>query len=256
MAELAGSLYLASTAAFALVALAIGLRLMFLSRRTRQLPEGLLGAGLVLSAFLGYGLLIFTMIARQTSESPAAIYTVLSGLGWLFHNCGVMCMLGFTIRVFRAKETWARVLALSMTLVLWGGTVGYAFTGGFEGVQPNFSYWLMQTVIGTYPMWSAAEAFRYYAMMRRRLDLGMAEPIVVNRFLLWGVASVSALGSIWVVNIPSLLGVAGTAGSPLMAICMLITSVLGTITVGTYWLTFVPPAWYRRMLETSEEAAC
>ena len=60
-------------------------------------------------------------------------------------------------------------------------------------------------------------------------------------------------GSSWVVNIPVLVdGSLARGETPLSAICMLVTGVLGIATVATYWLTFFPPVWYRRQF--SQEA--
>lgn len=65
MVILAGSLYLVSTAVFSLFSIVVGIRLIALSRRTQRLPERSLGLGLIGAAGLGYGLLMFAMVAVE-----------------------------------------------------------------------------------------------------------------------------------------------------------------------------------------------
>ena len=244
-----------STAAFAGVALLVGLRLVALSRRTGQVAERLLGLGLLLTAALGYGVMMIAVIGRARLADPAnapAIYTVVTTFGWLCHNVGVMCMLGFLLRVFRPGVAWARALAAWMALVLWVGWAAFVADGGMRDGLPRAGYWLSFVTIGSYPFWLAAESFAYYARMRRRMALGLAEPLLANRFLLWGLASVTAALSIWVVNVPALVGAGASAGgSALLVVCILITSALGIATVSIYWLTFFPPSWYRRRLASA-----
>ena len=42
-------------------------------------------------------------------------------------------------------------------------------------------------------LWGAAESLRYFSMMRRRAKLGLADPLVTNRFLLWGLGIGAAM---------------------------------------------------------------
>ncbi len=195
MVELAGSLYLVSTAVFNIVAGIVAVRLLLLARSSGQRAEALLGAGIGLTATLGYGIMIFSMIARRLTADPAnapAIYTALTTLGWVAHNLGVMSMLAFVVHVFRPGIAWAGHLAGAMALVMWVGWSLYVYQGGMKGGGQTSGYWLSFTVIGTYPVWTGLEAGRYYAQMRRRVALGLADGLVANRFLLWALASASA----------------------------------------------------------------
>jgi len=248
MIVLAGSLYLVSTIAFGLVAGAIGIRLILLSRRTGQTPERFLGWGLLLTAGLGYMPMILGLVARNARpDLPAAPFTAIVGAGWVFHNLGVICMLVFVVRVFRSESGTARLLAGAMGVALWIGWGLFVAQGGLVDGIPRGGYWLAFATIGTYPFWSAFESFRYFGLMRKRLALGLAEPLLVDRFRLWGVASVCAAASIWIVNIPTFVGmdVQTAQSSGLTALCMLVTAAFGTATVCTYWLTFFTPGWYR-----------
>jgi hypothetical protein len=250
MAALAGSLYLVSTVAFCLFCLAIGLRLILLSRRTGARPERLLGLGLGLTGGLGYGILIAVSLLRQAAgDAPAPALTFFGLLGKGLHDLGVVAMLGFILTVFRPAEAWARALVGAMVAVLAVGYVGNAVTGGFSRLQiQGFWYWLGFAVIGTYPMWAAFEAFRYHALMRKRRALGLADPVVVNRFLLWGVASLFSVAAIWTISLPAILGLPLVEQQRLAPISMSVTAVWGIGAISAYWLTFFPPAWYRARL--------
>jgi hypothetical protein len=251
MGELASSLYLVSTAAFALIAGVVGIRLLLLSAETGQMAERLLGLGVLLTASIGYGLMMVSVIGRTLLADPSAapaVYTHITTAGWIFHNIGVMCVIGFVVHVFRHGVVWARLLALAMWITLWVGWGIYAWQGGMNDGLPRSGYWIALAVVGTYPFWTAAESFSYYNRMRRRVSLGLGDELVANRFLLWGLASLSSAGSIWAVNVPVLTGasIAASGGTGLAEICLILTGALGTATVGTYWLTFFPPVWYRR----------
>jgi hypothetical protein len=252
MIALATSLYLVSTAAFAAIALVVGARLVLLSLRTGEHPERLLGLGVMLTAALGYGCMMIGVIGRQGAADPSAFgWTAITGLGWALHDLGVVCQLAFVVAVFRPDERWARVLACGMAALLWFSLAGFGATGGFRaGAVLSNWYWAGFLVIGSYQGWMALESFRYWGMMRRRTRLGLADPLVTNRFLLWGVAALCALAAIWTVNIPGFAGVAlGSDQAPgLQAMSMLLAAVFGTTTVATYWFTFFPPGWYRERL--------
>jgi hypothetical protein len=243
---LAGSFYLVCTAAFALLSFVIGLRLIALSRKTGEHPEFLLGFGLILTAAVGYGLLITVGVMRPAAADPgSAGLAALTMFGKMTHNVGVMCVIGFVVMVFRRDTQWAHWLALSLSAVLWVGFAGVCLTGGLETGRPEgFWYWLEFSVIGTYPIWNCVEAFRYYLSMSKRRELGLADPLLVNRFLLWGVASLLSLAAIWTVTLPA-LGFGGMGqSSPFMATCMIATSIFGTGCVVLNWVTFFPPKRY------------
>jgi hypothetical protein len=251
---LAGSLYLISTFLFSAMAGVIGIRLVALSRETGQRPERLLGLGLQLTACWGYGVMIASMVVRQrldALEHPLGI--AVTGAGWVLHNVGVLCMLGFVLSVFRPTEKWARVLAGAMAALLWIGWALFALGGGLVDMTPRGAYWVAFATTGSYPIWTSIESFRYWGLMRRRQKLGLADPLLVDRFRVWGVASLCAAAAIWSTNVPSWAGVPfGTSeANTITTVSMLVTSLFGTLTVCGYWLTFFPPRWYRARLEAA-----
>ena len=259
MVEIAGSIYVAATAAFVLAACAVGLRLIGLHRRTGHAPEGLLGWGLLSSGGLGYGLMIFAVLSDQAAmaagrASDAA--ALVCGIGWGLHNVGVLLMLRFVVIVYRPDSRWARRLAVILGVVLWSGWLVFVAHGGLYGKQ-TAAYWVALGVIGSFPLWSMAESYAYYLRMKRRLAIGLADPLVCNRFLLWTLASLCSLGAIWIVNAPLLVRpfVAEADLPGVTVISLLVTAVFGLGTVSMYWLTFFPPSWYRDRILAATSAS-
>lgn len=246
MLAIASSLYLVSTVIFCLFCLVIGVRLLALWRRTGERPELLLALSLALTGGVGYGTLIGLVIVNQIHPlGHAAWISALTGFGNAAHDVGVFCFLGFILTVFRPGERWALALAGLMAAVLTIGLVGQAMEGFPQLGATGFWYWVGYSVTATYPLWIAAEAFRYHALMRRRAALGLADPLVVNRFLLWGIASLLSIAAIWTVTFPAVLGLPLEQQTRLAPITMMLTGIFGCGCVTSYWLTFFPPAWYK-----------
>jgi len=247
------SLHLLATTVFVLGSAVVGLRLLWLARQTRQAPELLLGGAILGTAVLGYGVLIAALLLRgEIAADPAAIpplAVVLTGLGNAFHDAGVTLFLLFVIRVFRPEAGWARGLAGGALLLLWGGLLGVALQTGFRADPVGSAAWMCRyAVIWTYPLWILVEALRYWSLMRRRVAVGLADPAVANRFLLWGGGSLFTALAIWSASVPLL-----AMGDPelLRAVtppARIATAIAGVISVTCSYLAFLPPAWYLRWI--------
>jgi hypothetical protein len=88
--------------------------------------------------------------------------------------------------------------------------------------------------------------------MSRRLRLGLADPVVTNRFLLWTLAGVCAIG-MFLTSIPPIFL------DPQRDVLVLVLDLLAFSACGAgvsvlYFLTFFPPAAYRRRLREIAEA--
>jgi hypothetical protein len=251
MLAIAGSFYLVSTYAFVLFCIVLGVRLVRLSRRTGARPELYLGSALWLMGGVGYGILITMSFARGWfGEAGMAWIPGVSLLGKGLHDVGVLCMIAFVVTVFRPAETWARALAATMGAVLIVGYFGHAISDGFREAQPRTAwYWLGFATIGTLPFWNATEAFLYHGLMKKRAALGLADPMVVNRFLLFGVASTFSALAIWTVSLPSILQIPLEQQMTFIPFTLSITAVWGIGAIGSYWLAFFPPAWYARRVK-------
>jgi hypothetical protein len=203
---------------------------------------------------LGYGVLIANIVLRG-DHAPAdlpALAVFLSGAGRSLHDLGVTLFLVFVVRVFRPDEAWAKALAGGMLALLWGGVGFGAADGAFRyelDAVGRPAWWCEYAVIWSYSIWSAIEAFRYWGVMRRRVAIGLAEPLVANRFLLWGTGSVFSMLATWTASIPFFfVGDIETLAAITPAV-RIVTALTGLVSVSCSLFAFMPPAWYRRTLE-------
>lgn len=245
---------LLATLIFALGSTVVGVKLLLLSRRTRQIPELLLGASILACGGLGYGLLIAGAILRGATPVDVAdtpmLVVVVSAVGRTIHDLGVTLYLAFVVYVFRRNATWAYVLAAVAAALLWGGFLYGVSQGSLrDGGGVGSLAWLSEhVVIWGYPIWNAIESFRYYGLMRRRASLGLADPIVTNRFLLWGSGSVFAALAIWTASIPFFFSGDAARLAAIMPGVQVVVAILGVISVACSLLAFLPPTWYRRRI--------
>jgi hypothetical protein len=250
--NLAQSFQLFGTAVFVAGSAIVAFALLRLANRTRQLPEFLLGVGILGTAVLGYGLLICDQIIRMgIAQSGGGIGTsmvVLQGAGKILHNVGVSAFLLFVIQVFHRRDRWAHVLAAGLLAVLWGGLAwGAIFDQSFRVVAVlRPAWWIEYSIIWTYQGWLCIEAIRYWTIMRRRSRLGLADPMLTNRFALWGAASTFSLIAIWTASSPILVMDQPEALASIMPVVYYGTSLAGLASVTCSYLTFLPPAWYSR----------
>jgi len=251
MAAIANLVYVVSTAAFIALSFAIGFRLLRLSFRTGERPEMFLGFGFALSAGLAYGLLVLAIALTGTeAASPPDTALMATRAGKLAQATGVTCTLCFLVQVFRRHSRWGRALFAVMVATLWIGVAGEAATGQLASLEVGRPFWAVQfSVIGTYTIWGGIESLVYHRRMKRRLAIGLAEPMVVNRFWLWSMGSLCAALAIWVVNVPFALDPPPAPGTLGATLPFAATGLLGIGTVGCYWLTFFPPTWYRERVE-------
>jgi hypothetical protein len=251
MRGLIQSYHLLATLGFVAASALVAGRLLWLARRTRQRPELLLGLGIGGTAVLGYGVLIAAAILRggTGTEATTGLERVLHAAGAILHDAGVSMVVLFVLTVFRPRERWARGLATAMGLALWGGHVGWELSNGYRSTLPgNAFWWLRYAVIWSYPLWTMVESYRYYGILRRRLALGLADPLVTNRFLLWGTASLGTALATWTASLPYFLvgdAAAVLRWSPPIQVA---TATIGVATVTLYGFTFFAPAWYRRRI--------
>jgi hypothetical protein len=169
----------------------VAVRLLLLHRRTGAAPELLLGGMLMLSVGVGYPL----MIASDRTSGDQSV--TLQLIATLAINVGFCFLFEFTRRVFRPQAVWARVFAGAGAIVLLGTLVHRWFWlhehGGIRTSEEPFREMFLQTgPVAVAYVWTACEALHYHALMRRRAKLGLADAVMTNRFLVWGLMASSA----------------------------------------------------------------
>jgi hypothetical protein len=98
--------------------------------------------------------------------------------------------------------------------------------------------------------WTALESLRYHGMLRRRQALGLADPVLVNRFLVWGGGAAATCLLVLLLAGLYLQGVTLMAGS-LLASTLVAAS--GVVNAVVPYLTFTPPAAYLRFVRVRAE---
>jgi hypothetical protein len=188
---------------FILVSLVVGVRLLLLARRTRQLPEFAVGLALFLMGGFGWPLLV---AAQRATALPDAARTSLALASTVLMAVGETALAVFTWRVFRPETDWARVLVGAVAAGFVTCIVGEAFWPGYAAIAlESASPWLLYQILPTVCLgWSGFESLRHTRASARRQRLGMADPIVTNRFLLWAACTLTC----------TLLTVVTTLGGP------------------------------------------
>jgi hypothetical protein len=166
----------------ALVALP-GVRLHALARKTRELPETLLAAFFLA---MGAGILLRLLgVGSEGGSAGTGLALTLTLLGHVTITIGLVAVLWFTRIVFRPTNPGALWLTISISAVLIA-TCGALFAPG--AAHENSSAVFHANASRLLPfIWLFVESVGQYGRMRRRDRLGIGDPIVTNRFLLWSV---------------------------------------------------------------------
>ena len=133
--------------------------------------------------------------------------------------------------------------------------LGWELTNRFYLIGRGSGFWWIEyAAIWTYPLWTMVESYRYYALMRRRQALGLADPMVTNRFLLWGSASLGTALATWTSSIGFFLPQRPDVIAAWEPLLQTATATFGVATVALFYLTFFPPSWYRQRIVAARSA--
>ncbi|GAF71561.1 unnamed protein product [marine sediment metagenome] len=225
------------------VTLVVGVRLLIRAGQTRGLPELLFGAAFVTGSV---GVAGSQLGQRFVWTEPGPLFTSMTALGFGLQVLGTAALFAVVWRVFRPRDRWAMGLASAGALLALGGWTLRWVDGSFEGdVLRSRGLFLFQSMRIVVFAWSATEALRYAAALRRRVAVGLAEPAVANQILFWGVAGIFMIVTTLSIMLPILL----TGRSPLefaLPMALITVSTLGTAVV--MWCAFFPPLGMRRRL--------
>jgi hypothetical protein len=228
-----------------LIMLVVGARLLWVWRRTRQIPELVVGIAYALGV-LG----LFTLItAGALSREGREVFSL-----WIFGHAAVMVGEAALVigvwRIFHPKARWAaRTAAFGIGICGLCIAVG-ALRGEVEAYAQINAVNLLTTAAGVFSYgWVATAALRYTSQLQRRRRLGLADTLIVWRFRLWGVSGTAAA----MVSLLSLYSaIAYQVGlSRVPWIFMAVQGLLILSSWGT-WFAFFPPAFYRRLAAARE----
>jgi hypothetical protein len=223
------------------VTVGVGVRLLLVARRTRQLPEALFGTAF-LTAGISQGL--GHLGQKFVWSDPGAVATALNTFFFGIHVAGTIALWLVVWRVFKAgTKTGLVTFALGSfgTAVAYGMRIGAGDFVTMAGTSTGMQLFLFSCA--SVFSWAAIEAFYHYGLLRKRAALGLGDPIAASQLLLWGVAGVlgmimSALVGLYTINLRL---------SPLedpFATTLILFLAVGTSMV--MWWAFFPPGFVRR----------
>jgi hypothetical protein len=202
---------------------------------------------------MGLGLVLVAVVGGPTAfvgRLPALLATPLGdallAAGLAATQTGIALFAAFTWLVFRRDSLWATLL-----LVLLAGALGAEWLGllhasargtTMEQILPHTRPWGI-AIVATLALsfaWTGCEAWRYHRRLRRQLALGLGDPVVANRVLLWAVAGFATVVLCGVIVACMLAGLA-----PLRHALPLAAIALAALCTSACWLlAFLPPAAY------------
>jgi hypothetical protein len=160
---------------------------------------------------------------------------------------GLASLLGQTLiatfnwRVFRPEERWPALLTTGICAgmsLLW--LLQTFVTGWASFARAQQGPWALAQTCSLVTMgWGGLESVLYYAKLKRRLALGLADPLVADRLRLWATAMCSAFFTTAIASGLRLSGVPMTG-----EVTGLFVGPLGVISAAAMWLAFLPPHRY------------
>jgi hypothetical protein len=218
--------------AFFLIA---SLRLIRLSRRTRERPELLLGSYF---AFSGLYYLIYnlpSLFGFDFWQPPIDV-----GIEWIY-SLGVFPFLFFIRSVFRPDGAWAGWLVGVCSVFLLAGMAGAAVTGRTDPALDN-PWFLIEWVGYTTPcVWLCWEAMLVRRGAQKRARIGLCPPIVANRYLL-----LALFGGLQVLAclVDLYWGYDKKASETISLVSDALLGGSEIASVAVLWLAFFPPPFY------------
>jgi hypothetical protein len=231
---------------FVLASLVVGLRLLVLGIRTGEAPGRLIGSGLLLSSVVGYPMMA---VSRNAVALPADTRALLAGCAAAALTVGTLLIAGFVQKVFREGSPVAAAVLGALALAMIGMFVGQSLGAGW-------ATWAATGKVGAWSgarlgllvpsAWGAGESLRYHWLLKRRLALGLIDPISVDRFRLFGVSMAAGCTTAVATIVCQLLGLE-ILGTPVGAL------VLSPVPIAAValWLAFLPPRAYLDRIEAA-----
>lgn len=223
--------------AFAIASVTIALRCLALGARSGGLPEFSIGFGFLIGAVVGY---LPETIVLSTDWFNYAIEIMVLSVTQVAIRFASISMIIFTLSVFRPTEWWARAGAAIIVAALVVSWVMFPLTRVYAESRADVIWYDVFAIARSLPLlWGAVEALLHYRKAKRQCRLGLSNPIVANRFLLWGVG-LGVMTLLMASTIfASLFGVDPAASHWVAA-----ESLAGLTGAIALWLTFSPTRGY------------
>lgn len=231
--------------AFAAMGALAGVSLVRTARRTGGFPPEAWAGVMVFVG--GAGLILYALGAVLVTGSPSLAQPMLI-IGDLAERSALGLLYLFIWKVFRHEQPWAGA-------VVAGGIAVLAASFAFELASGNltrpdttsFAYQVSQIAFSLPFLWSSAETHSHYRRIRRQIALGITEPMIGNRFLIWSLATAAFAGICFAAVAASIAQASGH--ETIQAVFSTTRGVLYYAIAVLVAIGFHPPAAYRRYVE-------
>lgn len=194
--------------------------------------------------------------ARVAAVGDADSSAALNGVGHVGLSLACIALYRFTRVVFRPTDQAARIGEQAGILASIVTLAAVFLTDGLTNEQSLSVLAANAARLSSYA-WSLAEALRYWLMMRKRVAIGLADPIVANRFGLWSIWMGGLTLMLGVVLALRLLGLFVGLDSQMLPVILpkvlpvlrLTLASVALVSGTAVWLTFFPPEFYARRLQ-------
>lgn len=242
-----------SNVAFIAASAFVGFRLLRLARKTRGLPEFLLGYGFTMITCVSYPLILLSHALHPDADRLArfvwVLVTLSSASAW-----GFLFLFVHTVfrRGVRASQCFVLASALAM-LTAAGMRIHWVLEipriADLDQASTQMFGITAVAMVGY--GWMAFESLRYWRIMKRRQAIGLGDPVVVNRFLLFALIAFFSVIAISARALPPFFG-SDPVNSP---VALALTAIGGLSTSVCLWLAFVPPARFEHWIRERGEAS-
>jgi hypothetical protein len=181
----------------------------------------------------------------------------LAAAGSLITAAGLSSFFAFTLTTFRIRTPWAWALTILSILAL--AVSCFAQIDVLATADPAASSaevtlaWsrVVSCVSSICYAWLGAEGLLEWSKSRRRVALGLSDPVVSNRFLMWGLFGVSTTCLTLFLLVLSMISAEGSR-SATGQVGMTAFGILSSIAAA---LAFFPPQAYKRRIQARAAAA-
>lgn len=222
-----------------LVCAAVGVRLLALARRTREVPETAFGAACLLLGAVGYPL---TIPARSGALDPVASGWLLA-LGLGAQDLAALAIMLGTARTFHSGDRRAAAVVWLSAGLFAASLAGHGLTVGFAGGRDGgAAYWLGFALRFASFIWTCTASFASWSRLRRQQAIGLADPVAVDRIRLWAIATLGICVGFTIFGATRVAGI-NAAANPAVLVA---TSAVAVASATAMTLAFFPPAEYVR----------
>jgi len=223
------------------IVIVVGARLIHVASKTRGVPELLIGVGFVCDG-VGRGL---GQVGQRFVWADAGLVTAwLDGIFFAVVVAGLLALYAGVWQVFkkdRVSGATTCFLGCCIAAVGFGMRIG---SGDFLAMDlSNMGSRVFHFARVSVFMWAMLEAFTFWRRLRKRVALGLAEPLAAAQIFCWAIAALGCVGMALIIGWNELDHQRSALDHPasmgLLLICTLVAS-------SFLWFAFIPPEAMRR----------